>query len=91
MVVVDILEQLLDEVNVGHDHASAAVALQAKLVHRVAKQIRRQFKVLLKTFSRYSALPISLSRVSNQLEVAFPKVASDLQQLTIVRAKTLSF
>jgi hypothetical protein len=37
MVVVDILEQLLDEVNVGHDHAPAAVALQTKLVHCVAE------------------------------------------------------
>lgn len=32
----NVLEQLLDQVDVGHDHAAAAVALQAELVHGVA-------------------------------------------------------
>lgn len=35
-VVADVLEQFLDEVDVGHDHAAAAVSLEAKLVHRIA-------------------------------------------------------
>lgn len=30
-----VLEKFLDQVDVGHDHAAAAVALQAKLVHGI--------------------------------------------------------
>lgn len=32
-----VLEKLLDEVDMGHDHPAATVALETKLVHRVAK------------------------------------------------------
>lgn len=31
-----VLEQLLDEVDVGHDHAAAAVAVELELIHGVA-------------------------------------------------------
>jgi hypothetical protein len=31
-----VLEQLLNEVNVRHDHPSTAVSVQSQLVHRVA-------------------------------------------------------
>lgn len=31
----NVLEKFLDQVDVGHDHAAAAVALQTELVHRV--------------------------------------------------------
>lgn len=31
-----VLEQLLDEVDVSHNHAAAAVSLQAELVHGIA-------------------------------------------------------
>ncbi len=34
--VGDLLEQFFDEVDVGHDHSTAAVSLAAQLVHRVA-------------------------------------------------------
>jgi hypothetical protein len=30
-----VLEKLLNEVNVGHDHAAAAVTLKAQLVHSI--------------------------------------------------------
>lgn len=33
---VAVLEKLLDEVNVGHDHAPAAVTLASELVHRLS-------------------------------------------------------
>ena len=33
---VIVLEQLLDEIDVGHDHAAAAVTLEAELVHGIA-------------------------------------------------------
>jgi hypothetical protein len=31
-----VFEELLDQVDVGHDHASAAVSSQAQLIHRIA-------------------------------------------------------
>lgn len=34
-----VLEKLLDEVDVGHDHAAAAVAVQAKRVHGITKSL----------------------------------------------------
>lgn len=33
--VGDVLEQFLDQVDVGHDHTAAAVPLEAELVHRI--------------------------------------------------------
>lgn len=33
---IDVLQQLLDQVHVGHNHAAAAVPLEAELVHRVS-------------------------------------------------------
>lgn len=31
-----ILEQFLDQIDVGHDHAATAVSLAAQLIHRIA-------------------------------------------------------
>lgn len=33
------LEKLLDQIDVGHDHAAAAVAVKPKLVHGVTAQL----------------------------------------------------
>jgi hypothetical protein len=33
---VGVLEELLDKINVGHDHAAAAVALQTELIHGIS-------------------------------------------------------
>lgn len=33
---VGLLEELLDKINVGHDHTAAAVALQAELIHGIS-------------------------------------------------------
>ena len=32
----DILQELLDQVNVGHHHAPAAVSAETKLIHSIA-------------------------------------------------------
>lgn len=45
-----VLEKLLDKVDVGHDHAAAAVALEAKLVHSITISlagIRDQLEIAL--------------------------------------------
>lgn len=55
---VIVLEQLLDEIDVGHDHTATAVTLEAELVHGIA---------------------ISLAALGDEVEVALPKVAGDLQ------------
>lgn len=39
----DLLEQLLDEVDMGHDHASAAVALETQLVHSITIIYQQKF------------------------------------------------
>ena len=36
---VVVLEKLLDKINVGHDHAAAAVSLQTELVHSVTEYV----------------------------------------------------
>lgn len=33
--MVDVLQELLDQVDVGHDHTATAVPLEAELVHGV--------------------------------------------------------
>lgn len=43
--MVCVLEKLLNKVDVGHDHAAAAVALQAKLVHRVTVDVNVNYRV----------------------------------------------
>lgn len=63
----------------GHNHTSAAVALQAKLVHSITKQSHISKLVPLCIFPAFCGLPVGLSWVGNQLEVALPKVAGDLR------------
>ena len=46
---VIVLEELLDQVNVGHDHAAAAIALQPKLVHGITGN---QLKIVLRSASQ---------------------------------------
>lgn len=45
---MDLLEKLLNEVDVGHHHATAAVPLEAELIHSIACEVSRR---PIKTFS----------------------------------------
>lgn len=71
-----ILEQFLDQVDVGHDHTAAAVALEAKLVHGItAGQI--SLAQSLRKLSLLCVLPI-LDILVDQHKVALPQIACNL-------------
>lgn len=71
---VVVLEKLLDKINVGHDHAAAAVSLQTELVHSVTGYVCQPLFDCALGF----AVPIGLSGICDQLKVSLPKVTSDL-------------
>jgi hypothetical protein len=60
---------------VRHDHAAAAVALQAELVHGISAPV---VSTQIPQYPRRRALPISLPRVRDELQVPLPQVAGDL-------------
>lgn len=67
-----VLEEFLDEVDVGHDHAPAAVTAEFKLVHGISEGLL-VYDPRLETMR----LPVR-NVVVNKLEVALPDVANDL-------------
>lgn len=57
-----LLEELLDQVDVGHDHAAAAVTLEAELVHRIAiAHVRIRYKMEVGRLTNPSGVPSSMS------------------------------
>jgi hypothetical protein len=71
-----VLEELLDQVDVGHDHAAAAVALQAKLIHGVTAKLSVSFRNDDSVVS--GSAPFRLVRVLNQHNITLPEVAGNL-------------
>lgn len=70
-----VLEKLLNQINVGHNHATAAVALQTELVHCIT----RDMLVLYQGNDEMVSLPVGHGLVSEKLNVTLPKITSDLE------------
>lgn len=74
----NVLEKLLDEVDVGHDHATAAVALEAELIqsitnHRLSVVVVRKLKVV-----RRCRIPVGDLLAIDQLQVSLPEITHHL-------------
>lgn len=67
-VVCDILEKLLNEINVCHQHSAAAISFAAQLVHRITAEpsVAAVHRIMLENY-----LPVRDS-VVDELQVTFP-------------------
>lgn len=74
-----LLQKLLNQVNVCHDHAATAVALQAKLVHGLS--IHRISSVSAKIQALYE--PVCGALV-DEFQVSLPEISGHLARLSSV-------
>lgn len=73
----DVLEQLLNQVDVGHDHTAAAVPLAAELIHSITVAQCQSSRGYDSQTRCWLLLPIR-DVVVNQGEVALPEIACHL-------------
>jgi hypothetical protein len=76
LVAGNVLEQLLDQVDMGEDHATAAVALELEVVDGVAV-VRRWLAGVVLAKRNVNALRIALAAVDIR-EILLPEVTDDL-------------
>lgn len=69
-------EEFLDEVDVGHHHATAAVAVESELSHGLTVGWFSNSVVCWYSSRRIPIVNVAL----DQLEVAFPEVTDDLEE-----------
>jgi len=86
-------EQLLDQVDVGEQHAAAAVAGESQFVERLTVHCLRQ-RSFPGLFSLVLDIPFghTLATIGvNQLDVFGPKVTDDLSRISLVSRANLEF
>ena len=72
----DVPKKFLDQINVGHDHSSAAVPPAAKLVHSVA--VKKRLLARHRHHRLEAAIPI-WNPVIQKLQITLPKVTDNLE------------
>lgn len=80
MILTVVVQELGDQVYMGQDHASAAVALEAKLIKSLAKsELASDFKRDL--MRKWQNLPRSAAVLLKQIKVLVPLVTNDLTKI----------
>lgn len=74
----NLLEKLLDEVDVGHDHATAAVALEAELIQSITNHRLSVIVDCISKVVRRCRIPVGDLLAIDQLQVSLPEIAHHL-------------
>lgn len=73
-IVKNVLEKLLNEIDVRHNHSSAAVTLATKLVHRLTKTPSQHWSIYWEKMD----VNLPVGNLFKELEITLPEIANDL-------------
>ena len=76
-----VLEELLNQIDVRHDHSAAAVSLASELVHGITVA-QKSATAFLTEFYLRADLPIRSSFV-NEFQISLPEVTNDLGSVSL--------
>jgi hypothetical protein len=80
-------EEFLDQINMRHQHPSAAVSFATELIHRVADH--KCFQPSIQAIRHGKCSPVANASIQKR-HVAFPKVRDDLRRLSISTSRRLA-